>query len=385
MRVELGNPVPTHAPNGVLARLPGPNVVYVQIPDDVRRADAFLTADEVSDHPDDLTPHYGIVDGADMGEIAMHLARNPGPVTHLPGHEAFLVVRNSIIEGQYAGAPPSWISVPDNPEFERQLCDFYGAAHGKPSYVEDTHFTLHPCPGGGAIVLPPGVGPNSLSPVDSNTDAGRNMRWQQMLGLGASGGILGFTGTATATSATTLTGGSESGPTHAANDAAGSIIVAANGVYGFIRSHTSGTTPVFTVDRWYTPQTPGGSAASTPGATTVYMVITGAPPCLFMGITADATAVGSGDTTLPSEITTVGGGLIRKIAAFTHAAGATTGTVVATFTANGTDSLPVTVAKMGIGPGLLSNSNQIVQTVLGSTAVLSSSGDNLTLTDTWTI
>jgi hypothetical protein len=104
-----------------------------------------------------------------------------------------------------------------------------------------------------------------------------------------------------------------------------------------------------------------------------------------MGLTTNATAVAAGDTTLPSEITTAGGGLIRKICTLTHTAGGATGTAVAVFTVNASDTgLPVTIAKMGLSPSLLSGMNNLFQTVLSATAVLSAIGDQLTVTDTIT-
>jgi hypothetical protein len=151
--------------------------------------------------------------------------------------------------------------------------------------------------------------------------------------------------------------------------------------YGNIISHT-GT--VLTIDQWYDPTSSTGASGSTPGATTAYVILPGALPSAYMGITANASAVGSGDTTLPGEITTVGGGLIRKRATITRSAGASTGTVAATYTANGSDSLSVVIAKMGISPSIKSTVNQLLQTLLSSTATLTASGDQVAITDTIT-
>jgi hypothetical protein len=65
------------------------------------------------------------------------------------------------------------------------------------------------------------------------------------------GNPLGFTGTASATSATSLT---SSGFTASAY--IGQIVIAGT-VYGVI---TANTTTVLTVERWVNPATPGGSA-----------------------------------------------------------------------------------------------------------------------------
>jgi hypothetical protein len=152
-------------------------------------------------------------------------------------------------------------------------------------------------------------------------------------------------------------------------------------VFANIISHTA---TVLTVDRWYDSVSPGGAAGTTP-TTGQYAIVPTSFAAMFMGLTANATAVANGDTTLPSEITTGGGGLIRKIATLTHTAGATTGTVVAVFTVNGSDTIPVTIAKMGISPSLLSTVNNLFQTVLSSTATLAAISDQLTVTDTVTI
>lgn len=211
----------------------------------------------------------------------------------------------------------------------------------------------------------------------SKTDIGRDLEWWQCIGKST-----GAMGTATATSATSLTdGGASWGTTQFVN----SVVVAtpASGglVYANILSHT-GT--VLTVDRWYNATSPGGAAGTTPG-NNQYVILPMSAAAMFMGLTANASAVASGDTTLPGEITTGGGGLIRKIATLAHTAGAATGTSVAVFTANGSDALPVTIAKMGISSSLLSTMPNLLQTLLNATATLTTSGDQLTVTDTITL
>jgi hypothetical protein len=212
----------------------------------------------------------------------------------------------------------------------------------------------------------------------SKTNASYDLEWREVMGIAS-----GAKGTATASSATSLTDGGASWGTTAF---VGCVVVAALAsgglVYANILSHT-GT--VLTVDRWYDPTTPGGAAGTTPSATGLYAILPFSPSAQFMGLTADATAVGASDSTLPSEITTVGGGLIRKQATLAHTASASTGTAAAVFTANGTDSLPVTVAKMGLSPGILSTVKNLLQTLLNATATITASGDQVTVTDTITL
>ena len=212
----------------------------------------------------------------------------------------------------------------------------------------------------------------------SKTDIGRDLEWFQCIGKST-----GAKGTATASSATSLTdSGASWGTTQFVNSVVVAVPASGGLVYANILSHT-GT--VLTVDRWYDATTPGGAAGTTPSSTGQYVILPMSAAAMFMGLTANASAVASGDTTLPGEITTASGGLIRKIATLTHTAGAATGTSVAVFTANGSDSLPVTVAKMGISSSLLSTMPNLLQTLLNATATLTTSGDQLTVTDTITL
>jgi hypothetical protein len=188
---------------------------------------------------------------------------------------------------------------------------------------------------------------------------------------------VGFSGTASATTATSLTS------TGFTNGAYVGSIVTAGTVYGVI---TANTTTVLTVDRWYNPASPGGAAGSTPSGTSTFVITPGGAPAFFVGLTANSTAPAAGDTTLAGEITTAGGGLIRKIAAYAHTTGAASYTLTAAFTANGTDSLPVTVAKAGVFPSLTAAALMQFETLLTpSTATLSASGDQVTTTSTVTL
>jgi hypothetical protein len=191
------------------------------------------------------------------------------------------------------------------------------------------------------------------------------------------GNPLGFTGTASATSATSLT---STGFT--ASGYIGQIVVAGT-VYGVI---TANTTTVLTVERWVNPASPGGAAGSTPGSTSTFTIVPGQAPAAFMALTANSSAAATGDTTLTGEITTAGGGLIRKLCSFAHTAGTATYTEAATFTANGTDSLPVTLAKVGMFPTLTGATGIMVfETLMSAQATLTASGDAVTNTQTVTL
>lgn len=112
---------------------------------------------------------------------------------------------------------------------------------------------------------------------------------------------------------------------------------------------------------------------------------TGAQPAAFnyMGVSANATAPSASNTTLPGEITTAGGGLLRAQATYAHTTGTNTSTLTRTFTANGSDSLPVTLAKIGI-LNAASVGTLGYETLLSATSTLTVSGDNVTITETVT-
>lgn len=206
----------------------------------------------------------------------------------------------------------------------------------------------------------------------AKVDAGRDMQFRAM-----AGDVAGTSGTSTGTAATTMT---DSGGTWGTTQYIGHWVVCGTR-YGVIISHT-GT--VLTIDRWYDPASPGGAAGSTPSSTTAYVILPSAPPAWYMALTANTTSPANGDTTLTGEITTASGGLIRKVCVVAHTAGATTYTLTPVFTANGSDSLPVTIGKAATFNSITSG-QMLFETLVSPTATLSQSGDQLTVTDTVTM
>lgn len=112
---------------------------------------------------------------------------------------------------------------------------------------------------------------------------------------------------------------------------------------------------------------------------------TSAQPAAFnymaLANSATATAPAGADTTLVGEITTAGGGLLRAQATYAHTVGTNTTTLTKTFTANGTDALPVTVSQAGIF-NAATNGTLGWKSPLNSNATLNVSGDNVTVTET---
>lgn len=105
-------------------------------------------------------------------------------------------------------------------------------------------------------------------------------------------------------------------------------------------------------------------------------------PANYIALSATATATTGAETTLAGEIVTAGGGLLRAQAtSITHTAGVASYALSKTFTTNGSDALPVTIASIGI-LNAASVGTLVFRTVLGTTATLSAVGDQLTITDT---
>lgn len=104
----------------------------------------------------------------------------------------------------------------------------------------------------------------------------------------------------------------------------------------------------------------------------------------WMALTANATAESATDTTLTAEIATGGGGLIRQAAVYAHTTGASSYTLTGTFTANGSDSLPVIVAKTGVF-NAASSGTLVFEKLLTSTWTATASGDQLVVTQTVSI
>lgn len=171
-------------------------------------------------------------------------------------------------------------------------------------------------------------------------------------------------------------------PAWTVNAYAGKFVIAGT-VYGVIASNSA---TALTVDQWLNPATPTGAAGTTPAANTSFIILGGAAPVNYMALTANSAATVATDTTLPGEITTAAGGLKRAVCTYAHTAGTNTYTLTNTFTANGSDTLPVIVAKIGTFDTLTPATGVLFhETLLSSTATLSASGDAVTITQTVTM
>lgn len=192
------------------------------------------------------------------------------------------------------------------------------------------------------------------------------------------GDLVGETGTATGSAATTLT---NTGATFTTTGSgyAGHVVVADASpiVYGVIVSNTA---TVLTVDKWYTAASPGGAAASTPGTTAKYIILSGGQPAFWLALSTNATGPSASDTTLAGELTA--SGLQRAVATYAHTASATTYTLSKTFTS--ADGTPRTIEKIGVFNCSGTVGRMVFETAVTSPPVLVS-GDQLTVTETVTM
>lgn len=195
---------------------------------------------------------------------------------------------------------------------------------------------------------------------------------------------------ASASSATSVTAAGAT--SHATNDATGAMLIANTAadwsgttLYGNVQSNTSGTAPVYTVDRWYTMA--GVVSASSPSTTGPFVITPCMSPFWFAALTDSVSAVGAGDkgTALGGTEFTTNGLARQKITTVTRtAAGAGDMALSTVFTYTGSTDV-------AIGRAALVNSTvnakgfaKVVDQInAGTAAHVSQNGD--TFTPTWTI
>lgn len=171
--------------------------------------------------------------------------------------------------------------------------------------------------------------------LNLRTNVGNDWQNRVMCGDTLTGAQL--QGTASATSATTLT---TTGLTASAlvdhivavgPNASGS----GSTVYGVVISNT---TTVITVDRWTDPTSPAGAVGTTPNATAKYQILPGSAPAVYLALSSTVQSGAAGDTVLAGELTT--NGFARAYwTTYTHSASSSSTTLSKTFVATGTATI----------------------------------------------
>ena len=383
MQVKLGNVKPKFSVFPEIGDAPG--VTTINIPDPFEDARGWNY---------DFDPAHDLAASRAHIEAACSAYRTPDKfgITRMAdlGHgnqEAYLSVVHA--NGAWmtnAQQDPSWVWS-DNPGFAQMLAEHYGCPLFDDAALRAaaaTHWTRL-----GNKLFAPGASPE-LDPDYSGVivDSGRLLQ-SNMMG----GGLIGIVGAGTAATSNSLT--SAAITTVTANKYAGMriYVYSTTGVaivWGNIVSHTSGTTPVFTVDQWYTETGAAVAQGTTPTTPWGYIITGGSISCWYMGLTTNTVTPAHTDTSLASEYSTAAGGLYRKISPYanTSSVSPVTWTLTPVYTANGSDAgLPLTFAKIGTFPSI--QVGDVTDTLMGeallsATATIAASGDQLTVTDTWT-
>lgn len=201
----------------------------------------------------------------------------------------------------------------------------------------------------------------------------------------------GILSAATSASATANT----SPNTHVANDCAGQIIIANTNatwgsgtvVYGLVLSNTSGTNPVFTVDKWYS-LTSIGTTGTTPAATSNYVLLPCSPPFWYIVLSDSVSAVAGTETGAAvggSELSTNGLGR-AAVTTVTRTTGSTTATMAKTFTYTGSSAQ--NIGRTALVNSIVATTNFayfVDQINSGTPAQVSSNGDTFTPTYSITV
>jgi hypothetical protein len=163
-------------------------------------------------------------------------------------------------------------------------------------------------------------------------------------------------------------------------------------VYGNCISNTA---TAITVDQWYVPATPGGSVGGNPGTPWAFVAVDGGMiSTWFAALATGANGPVNTDHTLATngnvEYPTAAGGLYRKVCPVATDVSASTRTVtlVPVWTANGSDTgLPRTFTVVGFFASIVPTFGgaggpmKFETTLTPSSAVISASGDQLTVTE----
>jgi hypothetical protein len=326
-------------------------------------------------------------------------------ITQLPGHEALLAVEGAWPKN--GTGRPAWVKCYPGlrepahaADIESVLSDFYGCPTLQDYLRVDNDPDAQTLKEAGYWTPngPPGVIRTATLPdlTALYTDDGRAMNNLNDGGdanlVAANSQGVGSAATATVLTTTSTLVGTTNLPGHRI------ILYTLSGnvfAWGNIISNTSGANGTITVDQWYVPATPGGSAAANPGTPWAWVVLDGGfVSTWFAAIGTGGSGWAHGDHTIAvasgsAEYTQAGGTMIRKQCptAVTSGVASRTVTLVPVFTANSTDvpNLPKVVsvfalfASMVVSFGGAGGPMKWIDAV-SPTATLAALNDQLTLT-----
>jgi hypothetical protein len=347
VNIEFGNHRPTGPGAGNKA------ITYVHVPAAYTHAEGFS--------------------GAELAQIERVSVGQP---THMPDHEALVAVTHphAGIWNAHSRRDPAFVWS-DHDDIARVLSEYYQCPVGRPGDYEDYWRRV------GAKDVAPGVPQGAIGPDALLTNTGRAL-WGNALG----GGSTGTTGTSSSATGTTLQGTVSVGLS--ANQFADYRIYAslASGgmVFGNIISHTSGTSPTFTVDQWYMmPET--GAAGTTPNASGFFGVPSGGSVAAwYMGITTTNITPSPSDVSLSGESSISGMG--RKICtyALTSSVSPASYTITAVYTLGTAQGSPLSFYAMGAFAGVVLGSGitMFLETSFSAPFSVQHVSDQATVTDT---
>jgi hypothetical protein len=198
----------------------------------------------------------------------------------------------------------------------------------------------------------------------------------------------GYTGTVTSATPTKLK--AAGGPKWVAEQFTGQDVFAG----GFVGTILSNNETELTVARWeklpnheHEAFNRAEEAPEAPAASAAYYIASGTTPAAWMAVSANAEEPKATNETLAGEIG-VGKtesskfGLVRKLAKFTYLGPGESNKykVEVTFTAGTEDSVPVTLAKIGVF-NAQNGGTMMFESLLTATAEIKSVGDSVTITD----
>jgi hypothetical protein len=324
-------------------------------------------------------------------------------ITRLPGHEAALSVEAAW--SKMGHGRPAWVSVnpglrPDDhgADLEQVLSEFYDVPtladyfkvdnpHDAHTLKETKYWTPNGQPGENrGLILPP---LEALYTVDgrimNNLNDGGDALQSIMMGTGSAAGAT------TLTTGQTLVTNATAGHRVYVYTTAGTAFVWGN----CISNTNAASASVITVDQWYVPLTPGGSAGSNPGTPWSWVLVDGGMISTWFAAigTGGTPTVTNTDHTLATggqtEYPTAAGGLYRKICptAVDVSASTRTVTLVPVWTVNGSDTgLPRVIDIVGFFASMVpgfggAGGPMKFEDAVSPTATLAAISDQLTLTE----